>query len=256
MNNLNRAVILSFVAMLVLGCSTATFRYESQAQDGQGRDLSYRYEKSYDLGSNPVLCGLTGIFWGGWCWTYTGMPNSSQETQVKADAQADLQQKLGTKNFKIKSEAITRVSWGNRPPYSSLANTEQKVAFGSEADSNKKPDFPALSKPLSIESFNLEKPEKVILDKARLELTLRNGGSKRIIAYRLKVRLSTSLNGEIGIVSLSSEDSSIISGETESATFEFTDNIWSRGDAGERLAAASNETLEVKLVDQKVIFEK
>lgn len=248
---------LILIASIALSaCSSARLRYTTEIDLPDGSQASYQFEKSYSVRSDAVACGITGIIYGGWCWMYLGMPRASQKEALRKDAFDYLKNNLGKKDFTVRHEDTTRVSWDAGTDRQVFAQTRGPSAETSaEVAVNAPPSACTndLKDPLSIVSYDVETLEKVILEKARLRLTLKNSGNKRISSFELRVRLSTKLNGYIGTVLLEDEAASIEPCTQTDAYFEFTENIWVKGSTGKRLSGVSSENLEAKLVSQRVV---
>ncbi|MFT6070787.1 MAG: hypothetical protein ACJAT2_000652 [Bacteriovoracaceae bacterium] len=85
-----------------------------KARNNDGDLGSFVYKKSMPVGGgNIVLCALTGIFYGGWCWTYLGMPNSGHRKKLRASLIADLEKETGTSSIKLDQLKIKRLSWSS-----------------------------------------------------------------------------------------------------------------------------------------------
>ncbi len=51
--------IAVFSFCMLAGCSSIRMKYGSEVKGSDGRTGTFVYQKSYDVGSYPVLCGLT-----------------------------------------------------------------------------------------------------------------------------------------------------------------------------------------------------
>jgi hypothetical protein len=86
-----------------------------------------------------------------------------------------------------------------------------------------------------------------------LKLELKNNGNKRIIAYKVSVKLSTKLGNDLGTFELSDESSSLGPLEATSGSFEWKDNQFREGDIFDKLSRISTENLQVQLLKQNVV---
>lgn len=86
-----------------------------KARDANGDLGSFVYKKSLSVGGgNIVLCALTGIFYGGWCWTYLGMPNSGHRIKLRKALIADLEKETGATSIALDELKIKRLSWSTK----------------------------------------------------------------------------------------------------------------------------------------------
>ena len=90
-----KLIFLLSLAMLY-GCATIRLRYEvdvNVSADGKSGSKEaivssgkVTFEKSYPVDSQMILCLVSGVFYGGACWLYLGMPNSDQISVMKREA--------------------------------------------------------------------------------------------------------------------------------------------------------------------------
>ena len=109
-------LLCSFLCASLLigsGCSTIRMSYDAHVQTTDGHSGDFEYEASYDVGSYPVLCGLTAIFFGGACWFYVVMPTSGQKTQVKHDAEAKLDALMSGREYTLSEKETHQLGWGD-----------------------------------------------------------------------------------------------------------------------------------------------
>ena len=102
------------MVFIVVSCSTARFKLKTdyRTQDNQQGNLVF--EKSYDLGGYKWSCWLTGLWYGGACWTYNFMPFEAQTERLVADAKIELMRKLNsTGEITFIGPEIRRVSWND-----------------------------------------------------------------------------------------------------------------------------------------------
>ena len=103
------------VILLLSSCSTIRMYASGKARDANGDLGSFVYKKSLSVGGgNIVLCALTGIFYGGWCWTYLGMPNSGHRIKLRKALIADLEKETGATSIALDELKIKRLSWSTK----------------------------------------------------------------------------------------------------------------------------------------------
>lgn len=102
---------LLLTVFLSAACTNIRVRYNSEIKLNDGRTGTYIYEKSYKVGGLQVWgCVLTGIIYGGLCWTYLGLPSSSHKEQLNQDAHDQLANLLQTP-YQEGEVIIQRVNW-------------------------------------------------------------------------------------------------------------------------------------------------
>jgi hypothetical protein len=69
------------------------------------------YEESVDTTFHAVACIATGLFYGGWCWTYFLMPYSWQEAELRDSARAAIRKRFKGKKPRLLDGRTTRVGW-------------------------------------------------------------------------------------------------------------------------------------------------
>lgn len=109
-----RLISLSLI-FLLFSCSHINLRLKSEYQTRNNQGGEFIYEKSYDTKTIMWSCIVTGIFYGGACWVYTMMPMTVQESNIIADAEQALRDKLGVPHVKIIRPFVQRDSWDNEP---------------------------------------------------------------------------------------------------------------------------------------------
>ncbi len=125
-SRVERSLLVVLAAALVLtSCSSVRLRSESVIQLENGQSATHDFEKSYDLGSIPVLCGVSAIFFGGACWYYLVLPTVNQKTELRQDADRDLERILGGKTFSYQEQTLGRAGWGVAPVRSKLEGVAQ-----------------------------------------------------------------------------------------------------------------------------------
>lgn len=106
---------LFVILLLTSSCSTIRMYASGKARDANGDLGTFVYKKSLAVGGgNIVLCALTGIFYGGWCWTYLGMPNSGHRIKLRKALIADLEKETGASSIALDELKIKRLSWSNK----------------------------------------------------------------------------------------------------------------------------------------------
>ena len=107
-------------AFCLVSCSSIRMSYDASIKTEDGREGQFKMKKSYDVGAEPVLCGLTGIFLGGACWYYLAMPTTNQERQIEADSEQELSKTLKNGKFSVVSKSVTQDGWTDKPKESTL----------------------------------------------------------------------------------------------------------------------------------------
>ena len=108
------------ILFLLIACATVRLEYAAKVQIASER-LSpdsvhptyalYKYAASTAVGNHRWLCWGTGIFAGGWCWTYLAMPLDDQKAQISLVAQEKLHDLLPTQRFVIDDDSVARINW-------------------------------------------------------------------------------------------------------------------------------------------------
>lgn len=86
-------------------------KYDAKIQTADGRIGKFHYEKSFSLGATPVLCGITGILAGGYCWVYMRMPSESQENHMIQEAHLKLDEILQGKPYEVVTSRTEQKNW-------------------------------------------------------------------------------------------------------------------------------------------------
>ncbi|MBT3586463.1 MAG: hypothetical protein HN509_16265, partial [Halobacteriovoraceae bacterium] len=89
--------------MMSSSCSTIYLKYKAKYVTENGKSGKYVLRKSYPVGSTRTWCFITGILYGGACWVYMGMPNSSHRKLIRKDAKANLKKYFQAGNIQITS---------------------------------------------------------------------------------------------------------------------------------------------------------
>lgn len=109
-------ILISFV--LLVSCSTIRLTYEAKFKKNDNPELnSFKYQRSYRVGSTQNWCFFTGIAYGGACWGYLLMPNAKQEKELKKDAEFILLREINLQPNQINLQDIqvSRDSWSAEP---------------------------------------------------------------------------------------------------------------------------------------------
>lgn len=107
--------ILLLTVFFTSACSNIRVRYNSQLKLNDGRTGTYLYEKSYKVsGFNVWGCVITGILYGGLCWTYLGLPSSTHKEQLDQDAHDHLASLIKVP-YQEEEVIIQRVNWNGDP---------------------------------------------------------------------------------------------------------------------------------------------
>jgi hypothetical protein len=98
-------------------------KYESVVTTEDGKENNFVYENSYPVGgAHSVLCAVTGIFWGGYCWFYLAMPTTYQQQVVLDDADEYLKKTMAGKKYEENNAKVSRVSFDAGNETASLNN--------------------------------------------------------------------------------------------------------------------------------------
>ncbi len=114
MQRLMTATLLATSLLITTSCSTIRMRLDAKVEADNGEKGQVTYENSYDLGSIPTLCALTGIFFGGACWFYLTYPNVVHMDAVRNDAEEHLTEKFGDVDYLLKKVKVDSKGWGER----------------------------------------------------------------------------------------------------------------------------------------------
>ena len=102
------------MTLILSSCSTIRIKATGEASTGNEKVGKFVYRKSIKVGAgNIVFCAITGILYGGWCWTYLGMPNSGHRAKLRRALIADLEAQTGKSNIVLDKINMRRLSWSN-----------------------------------------------------------------------------------------------------------------------------------------------
>lgn len=119
--------VLVLFSLLFLGCQTLRMQYESTLETDKGENQKFTYVDSYDVGgAHAVLCGITGIFFGGYCWFYLVMPTTVQQQVIIDDAQTYLTKQMNGKKFEENNVRISRVSFSDGEQKASILSWSER----------------------------------------------------------------------------------------------------------------------------------
>jgi hypothetical protein len=121
MNPKLRYGVIAALIFISSGCGSIRMQYGARVEAENGRTGNFVFEKSYDLGSLPVLCGLTAIWFGGACWFYLAHPTVPNSNAVRDDAMAKLDEIFGEVPYKLSSVKSDKTSWSNMPEESKFS---------------------------------------------------------------------------------------------------------------------------------------
>lgn len=92
----------SLLITCLLSCSHVAVEQSGEIHSKE-KKYSYHYTGSVEVSSGDRwACGLTAIIYGGWCWTYLGMPNAVQHQMIEHDVKEKVQEKIKTE-FQVDS---------------------------------------------------------------------------------------------------------------------------------------------------------
>lgn len=115
----SRVIWFIVVPVLTVNCTSMNMAYEADLQTEQG-PAHFTYERTYKTRGYAWACGLTAIFYGGWCWFYFAKPKTSDKREIMADAQEEIRTKYHLDKFEIRSEFAHKRSWDDLPTRSNL----------------------------------------------------------------------------------------------------------------------------------------
>jgi len=109
-----KSLLLTVVTMNLVACSTIRLNYDAKVKNDKGETARYNYQKSYKITASAIVCGVTAVIYGGWCWSYLFRPFANDITNVSTDASIDLETKHA--GYHVVSENVTRESWKGGSP--------------------------------------------------------------------------------------------------------------------------------------------
>lgn len=136
---LSKLTMKSFIAVLALvvaGCSTVRMSYEAEVKPpGQEKHDVFIFKKSYEVGGpHKVLCIVTGILYGGWCWYYISLPNEEQVARIEKDARVQLDRIYGKGQYTAKRTLVDVESWGEGKDQSQLIRSNETANLYEEVE--------------------------------------------------------------------------------------------------------------------------
>ena len=102
---------------LNLSCTTVRYRYDAEVEIKKSKEYHFSLEKNYRYDLDAALCALTGIYFGGWCWTYFNKPSSEDMDLISQAADKKIRNIMKAKgikkyDYKILGSRVKRLSWG------------------------------------------------------------------------------------------------------------------------------------------------
>ena len=124
------SLLLAIAVGTSAGCTSMRMKYQATIQNDQGSEAEYVYENSYSTSGDALGCGLTAIFYGGWCWVYAFKPTSSERQAFREHAHDELKKKYGVSDFQLQSETIRKTAWSEGPETADLKYVSIAVSKG------------------------------------------------------------------------------------------------------------------------------
>lgn len=113
------------LALFTSACGTMRLNYEGEVRAADAKPASYNLKKSYEVGGpHKMLCILTGVFFGGYCWYYTVMPTTEQSRRIEQDAQARLDKIYGSGKYSLTRTKVEVDGWSEMEEQSNLVRSE------------------------------------------------------------------------------------------------------------------------------------
>jgi hypothetical protein len=112
--------ILLFV--LATGCNSLSLRYEADIETDKGM-AHYTFDETVKTHWQAAGCGITAIFYGGFCWRYFGEPFSGARSEISADAEKTIREKYQITKYEIKTDSIKKLGWFSAPTRSNFVLT-------------------------------------------------------------------------------------------------------------------------------------
>ena len=109
--------LLLFSLLLTSSCTTVRYRYDADVEVKKSKEYHFSLEKTYSYKLDAILCAATGIFYGGWCWTYFNKPTSEDMDLISRSADRKINNIMSSKglnkyDYKILGSKVERVDWG------------------------------------------------------------------------------------------------------------------------------------------------
>ncbi len=112
-----KSKIITLISILIItsSCSTISMYGSGKVRNEDKALGTFVYQKSMSVGAGHiVLCALTGIFYGGWCWAYLGMPTSGHKDEFKESIITDLKNETGSETIILDDLKMERLSWSTQ----------------------------------------------------------------------------------------------------------------------------------------------
>ncbi len=123
-------ILVLLLALSVFSCSTVRLNYRGDiaAKDGSIKlDATHiSYTRSYDLNSQPILCAVTAMYYGGFCWGYLLMPYDSQKLTIYEDVIDYLDEVYPDVDWKLSNHQYSQLNWESLPVKVSLGKRKAK----------------------------------------------------------------------------------------------------------------------------------
>ena len=115
---------------------------EVKKKNSKKVQVSVIHKKSYHLYKTAFFCGLTGILYGGWCWTYAFQPFKDEYNDMRSSSKRLIAETFKS-GFKIIDYDIRRISWIESPMFFSTSESEPEYESdydGLDNEGTQKPD--------------------------------------------------------------------------------------------------------------------
>lgn len=100
------------LATALAGCSSIRMEYEGEITTQDGKKAFVKAEKSYKIPSHhSTMCGITGIFAGGYCWFYLVMPTTQQRSTMESEVKSVINEKLKSTNYELVTIKNNKKNW-------------------------------------------------------------------------------------------------------------------------------------------------
>lgn len=119
-------MLLAATAIFSSSCTSMLLRYDAAVKLEDGKEVYYTRIKPVDVTSTSIICGITGIYYGGWCWAYLSHPFYSHRSEFIESAQKDLKDKMKNNWYLIGDERIARIGWQESRFESKLYDSDGK----------------------------------------------------------------------------------------------------------------------------------
>lgn len=119
--------LILLVSALGVSCTTLRVKYRATiVHEGESKKTPFEvyHEESIDVSNYAAACWITGIFYGGACWTYLNMPFGLQRKQVAEHAERKILEKYGTGDVIYEQQTFEQVNWQWKSPRTSITVKE------------------------------------------------------------------------------------------------------------------------------------